>query len=115
MGVGHSMPKLTLNALVSKFQKLNPYGTISKQSNSKYEVSYDTRDTRTEAEKELDFWSVTADKRKIYTYNATNLIQLAYKLNIDISEYEETKLSKVNQEWEEWLKREEPEVNLFGE
>jgi hypothetical protein len=108
---------LTLSILESKFQKSNPFGTITKQSTNKYFVCYDSRDTRTEAEKELDFWNTTADKRKLYTYSAKSLTDLAYKLKIDVSEYE--KKSKLNAEFEAMLNAnvnvDEIELELFGE
>lgn len=108
------MKKLTLNELQKRFTKVNPFGTIAKQSNNKYDVYFDSRDFRSESEKELDLWSISADKRKLYTYTAANLLQLAYKLKIDVTDFEETKLSKVNQEWEEWLKTPEEEIDLFA-
>jgi hypothetical protein len=108
---------LTLSILESKFQKSNPFGTITKQSTNKYFVCYDSRDFRTEAEKEIDLWGATADKRKLYTYTAKTLTDLAYKLKIDVSEYE--KKSKLNEEFEAMLKNtdysEELELELFGE
>lgn len=99
------MAKLTLKTIENKFQELNPFGKITKQSNNTYWVFFDSRDSRSEAEKELEGWGVNTNKNRMYTYKASNLIQLAHKLKIDVSEYEETKLSKANQEWEIWLKQ----------
>ena len=79
---------LTLSTLESMFQQSHPYGTITKVSASKYDVYFDSRDNRTETEKELDLWSISADTRKLYTYRATNLKQLANKLNIELPEAE---------------------------
>jgi hypothetical protein len=98
---------LTLSILNSKFQKQNPHGSITEQKGSKYDVCFDTRDNRTESEKELDMWQSTADTRKIYTYRASNLFELAEKLHIDVTEYIER--SKLNQDFEQWLKEPESE------
>jgi hypothetical protein len=102
------MSKLTLSTIESKFQESHPFGTITKVSTNKYDVYFDSRDQRTEAQKELDLWSSSADTRKLYTYHATNLKQLAYKLNIELPE-EEYHMSKLNQEFEQWLKEPIPE------
>ncbi|KON87371.1 hypothetical protein AF332_11410 [Sporosarcina globispora] len=96
--------RLSFSTIETKFKELNPFGQITKQSNNTYWIYFDARDNRSEAEKELETWGTKTDKRKIYTYKASSLIQLAHKLKLDISEYEEYKLSKVNQEWEEMLK-----------
>jgi hypothetical protein len=104
------MSKLTLSFLESEFKKSHPFGTITKISTNKYDVYFDSRDNRTEAEKELDLWQSTADTRKLYTYYATNLIQLANKLNIETPETE-YKMSKLNQEFEAFLKAPEIEYD----
>jgi hypothetical protein len=110
------MSKLTLSTIESKFQQSHPFGTITKVSTNKYDVYFDSRDFRTDAEKELDLWNSSADTRKLYTYHASNLKQLAYKLNIELPE-EEYKLSKLNQEYEDMrkLEREHPELFVYDE
>jgi hypothetical protein len=110
------MSKLTLSLIESKFQESHPFGTITKVSISKYDVYFDSRDTRTDAEKELDSLQSTADTRKLYTYYASNLKQLAYKLHIELPE-EHYQLSKLNQEWEDQrkLEREHPELFVYDE
>jgi hypothetical protein len=98
---------LTLSILNSKFLKLNPHGSITKQKGNKYDVCFNNIDNRSVTEKELDLWHSTADTRKTYTYRASNLFELAEKLHIDVTEYIER--SKLNQEFEQWMKEPESE------
>jgi hypothetical protein len=113
------MAKLTLKTVTERFNKLNPYGTITKVANSKYWVYFDARDNRSEAELELErYHGSKTDKRKSYTYNVSNLSELAQKLKVDISDIapEAYTMSKLNQEWELMLKSTDDYCeDLFGE
>jgi hypothetical protein len=110
------MSKLTFAKIESLFLSIYPQGSLTKQTNTKYQVCFNATDTRTNTEKEVDTYGiVSTDKRKYYTYTANNLIQLASKLKIETPETE-YKLSKLNQEWEATLKDDtDYSMELFGE
>lgn len=92
---------LTLQAVEYEFQKLYPFGTITKYTNNQYGIYFDARDTRSEAEIEMELiHGIKTDARKLYNYRVSSLKGLANKLNLDIPEIK----SKINQEWEEWMK-----------
>lgn len=108
------MTKLSFTTVVDSFKQAYPNGSITKLSRNKYEVCFDTRDLRSEAEKELDIWGISKDTRKFYNYSASNLTQLAQKLKLNI--VPNYQMSKANMEFEELIRQyEEDDFNLFEE